>query len=184
MIRSMRFYAGRVVVWPLVVLVALVLLAALVSRTQTPKEETLDFRPIRKDKILFAFGQRYLQHEIDNGYELYEERFRGKSDAQIIRENTHYIRVDLNQDGVPEIFLQLGLGAFCGTAGCETILLQRRNGVWQEVSNLFTPSLSCSTNGTVHTAVSNIAEAISRKTMSRASSCVGTAIIPGRKSAT
>ena len=141
MIRPIRFDAGRVVVWPLVVLVALVLLAASVLRTQIPKEETLDFRPIRKDKILFAFGQRYLQHEIDNSYALYEHLFRGKSDAQIIRENTSYIRVDLNQDGVPEIFLQLGLGALCGTDGCETILLQRRNGVWQEVYNLQTHRL-------------------------------------------
>lgn len=141
MIRPMRLDAGRVVVWPLVVLVALVLLAAFVLRTEVPKEETLNFRPIRKDKILFAFGQRYLQHEIDGSYALYEHLFRGKSDAQIIRENTDYVKVDLNRDGVPEIFLQLGLMSHCGTAGCETILLQRRNGAWQEVYNLQTNQL-------------------------------------------
>lgn len=136
MIRSMRFDAGRVVVWPLVVLVVLVLSAISVLRTQIPKEETLQFRPIRKDTTLLALGQRYLQNEIDDNYALYEHLFRGKSDVRIIRENTFYIRVDLNRDGVPEIFLQLGLMSHCGTAGCETILLRRQNGVWQEVYNL------------------------------------------------
>lgn len=138
MIPSMRSVASRTVVWPVAVLVAVALLAAFVLRTQAQKEETLDFRPIGKNKTLLALGQRYLQHEIDNGYDLYEHLFKGKSDVQIIRENTSYIRVDLNRDGVPEIFLQLGLMSHCGTAGCETVLLRRQNGSWQELDNLQT----------------------------------------------
>lgn len=42
-------------------------------------------------------------------------------------------RGDLNDDGVPEVFLVGGNTLWCGSIGCRGVILQRGDGDWKEV---------------------------------------------------
>lgn len=45
-------------------------------------------------------------------------------------------RYDINGDGQPELFVVIGSSYFCGTAGCENPIFQKRNGHWVELTGL------------------------------------------------
>lgn len=40
-------------------------------------------------------------------------------------------RADLDDDGVPEVFNKLGTSMWCGSRGCQGLLLQNRRGQWE-----------------------------------------------------
>ena len=42
-------------------------------------------------------------------------------------------RADLDDDGVPEVFIKLGTSMWCGSSGCQGLLLQNRRGCWELV---------------------------------------------------
>jgi hypothetical protein len=43
--------------------------------------------------------------------------------VKLVKERALYAEMDIDDDGVPELFLQLG--AFCGTVGCDTSIYKR-----------------------------------------------------------
>lgn len=123
---------GHAVAWSVAILAVTTLL--LVPVTWVYAEEILKFRPIGNNKTMFALAQRYVP---DDEYKTYEEHyaeiFKGKSKTEILKESIGYIVVDLNRDGRPEVFLYIGLPGWCGSGGCQMIVLQRRNGAWHQV---------------------------------------------------
>ena len=44
--------------------------------------------------------------------------------------------VDLNDDGLEEVFLKIVTGGLCGSMGCETLVLEHAGSGWQEIGNL------------------------------------------------
>jgi hypothetical protein len=111
-----------------------VLSIVVASTAQARAEEILKYRPIGNNKLLFALAERYFtEEEYEKDKVDYAENYRAKSRAQVIRQVMQFISVDLNRDGRPEIFLLRQLIGWCGSASCEMIVLQQRNGVWKEV---------------------------------------------------
>jgi len=114
--------------------VVIALLIVLGSTAQIRAEEILKYRPIGNNKTLFALAERYFsEEEYEQEKVSYTENFRAKSRTQVIKQMMQFISVDLNRDGRPEIFLLKSVIGWCGSGGCRMIILQRRNGVWQEV---------------------------------------------------
>ncbi len=112
----------------------LALLIMLASTMPIHAEEILKYRPIGNNKTLFALAERYFpREEYEENKVRYAESYRAESRAQVIKQVMQFISVDLNRDGRPEIFLLKSLIGWCGSAGCEMVVLQQRNGVWQEV---------------------------------------------------
>lgn len=112
------------------------LLIVLASAVEVHAEEILKYRPIGNNKMLFALAERYFpEEEYEENKADYAESYRAESRAQVIKQVMQFISVDLNRDGRPEIFLLKQLIGWCGSAGCEMIVLQQRNGVWKEVYN-------------------------------------------------
>jgi hypothetical protein len=110
------------------------LLIVLGSTAQIRAEEILKYRPIGNNKTLFALAERYFsEEEYEQERVSYTENFRAKSRTQVIKQMMQFISVDLNRDGRPEIFLLKSVIGWCGSGGCSMVILQRRNGVWQEV---------------------------------------------------
>lgn len=110
------------------------LLIMLVPSVEAHAEEILKYRPIGNNKMLFALAERFFpEKEYEENKVDYAESYRAQSRAQVIKQVMQFISVDLNRDGRPEIFLLKHLIGWCGSAGCEMIVLQQRNGVWQEV---------------------------------------------------
>ncbi len=51
--------------------------------------------------------------------------------------NNLYIgRYDLNSDGIEELLVYIAYGFVCGTVGCETVIFQKTEGKWTELSSL------------------------------------------------
>lgn len=51
--------------------------------------------------------------------------------------NTYrYVKVDLNNDGLPEIVVHLSGNAFCGTGGCTTLIFEQSGNDYQLVSRI------------------------------------------------
>ena len=110
------------------------LLIMLASAVEVRAEEILKYRPIGNNKMLFALAERYFpEEEYEENKVDYAESYRAESRAQVIKQVMQFISVDLNRDGRPEIFLLKRLIGWCGSASCEMIVLQQRNGVWKEV---------------------------------------------------
>jgi hypothetical protein len=51
---------------------------------------------------------------------------------------TKYIAAfaDLNGDGIPEAIVYLAEGRWCGSGGCNTLILEQRGGSWQIVTDI------------------------------------------------
>lgn len=110
------------------------LLIVLASAVEVHAEEIRKYRSIGNNKMLFALAERYFpKEEYEENKVRYAESYRAESRAQVIKQVMQFISVDLNRDGRPEIFLLKRLIGWCGSAGCEMIVLQQRNGIWREV---------------------------------------------------
>ena len=61
----------------------------------------------------------------------YEEEGAKAKPIELIR----YLEADLNDDGVSELILQLAMGYYCGTAGCESYVFRRTAAGFEEICN-------------------------------------------------
>ena len=66
-----------------------------------------------------------------------EDQTAGKEQAlDIIRRDILYVgRFDLNDDGSAELLVYVMHGYECGSAGCNTIILEKRDGLWEEIGS-------------------------------------------------
>lgn len=87
----------------------------------------LEFFPLPESPDA-AFLRNYV--ESDEGYEEAQQWTVGPWSA----DDMHVAYHDLNDDGVPEMFLFLDVSTwYCGSAGCQMAFFQKRDGIWREI---------------------------------------------------
>ena len=79
----------------------------------------------------FGTDRDFIEQYVVGKYSGYGEFKAGKVDPSRL-----YIgRYDLNGDGVKELLFRISYGFVCGTVGCETVIFQRTEGTWKELSS-------------------------------------------------
>ena len=74
-----------------------------------------------------------LYRMIDRGY----ARTRVEAFAQLLRHDVYWGYIDLDGDRVDEMLVWPGIPGFCGTAGCPSLILQRRTTGWIIIDGLY-----------------------------------------------
>ena len=108
---------------------ALFLLIAMICAVRWPNEAVAQLEePVEMKPGDFREDARFLERFI---FEEWEEGTIDVLGNRYVRERDVMVgRVDLNADGVDEIMMQIqGLG-YCGSAGCDTVVLQRHDESW------------------------------------------------------
>ncbi len=78
-----------------------------------------------------------LEDELYNLIERGEARTRVEAFAQFLRYEIAWGFVDLDGDGVDEMLVWLGIPPFCGSAGCQALILRRTPAGWQQEFGLY-----------------------------------------------
>ena len=66
-----------------------------------------------------------------------EQGLNREAALEFIRKYDMYVgRFDINGDGVEELFVTIFHGYVCGTAGCETVVFERKQGAWHALTSL------------------------------------------------
>jgi hypothetical protein len=92
-------------------------------RQPIPFSPDLHFRPI-KDPVLLKFAVSYFR-ELDTEFDKRSTTFKGKRGFRFLRDHVRFSENDINDDGVPELFLALADAAYCGTAGCTAAIFRK-----------------------------------------------------------
>lgn len=88
-------------------------------KQQSSFNPNLLFRPIR-DPALLKFAVSYFRR-----WDLSKDSFKGKRGFQFLRDHVVFSENDINDDGVPELFLVISEASFCGTAGCTAAIFRK-----------------------------------------------------------
>jgi hypothetical protein len=123
---------------------ALALLLLLAGSRLTFADERVPFQRGVASDDLWAFVKAYLLERDPRIVDVYLEEW-GTSEAEKWEKVRNYgLEVgyyDLNDDGVPEMFLFLEISGHCGSAGCETIVFEWKDGGWRRLTGIFAYSL-------------------------------------------
>jgi hypothetical protein len=95
----------------------------------------LKFRPIDRHtdpavrKFADAFIRKIIRDDDPSFPPWYEEEGAKAKPIELIQ----YLEADLNDDGVSELILQLTMGYYCGTAGCNSYVFRRTPEGFEEI---------------------------------------------------
>ena len=92
-----------------------------------PAGTQLDFKTVTKPEDI-RFARKYLIKYMGNVKP-------GEWNRALQAGEVEIARGDLNDDGVPEVFLVGGNTLWCGSIGCRGIILQKSGEVWKEVGS-------------------------------------------------
>lgn len=92
-----------------------------------------------------SFSDSYEEAELDIIKSLYAKEFAHieevtETNPEPRKKEINFLtdRYDLDSDGVEEVFVYFDADDWCGSRGCSLIILQNRNGKWQEILNAST----------------------------------------------
>ncbi len=94
------------------------LLLAGTAFAEEPKKH-LQFHHIH-DLALLKFAVAYFRSA---SYD--DAALRGPHGLQLLRRDLMFAKADINDDGIPELFLVLNYNPYCGSAGCEAAIFQK-----------------------------------------------------------
>ncbi|MGH6755135.1 MAG: hypothetical protein ACREDP_23510, partial [Bradyrhizobium sp.] len=92
------------------------------------RSETTEINGMKSDAL-----EDELHNIIDRG----EARTRVEAFAYLLRYEIAWGYLDLDGDGVNEMLVWLGIPPFCGSAGCQTLLLHQTAAGWQQEFGLY-----------------------------------------------
>jgi hypothetical protein len=138
---------------PLSLLLSAFLLAALLAmapqRAEATDEWALDLQPGRPPEDVWivverGFDRDILEATLDDWVDRGEAHTRKEAYAQLLRQRVYWGKADLDGDGIDEVLVWLGFPFWCGSAGCQTLILAKQQGAWSRVRELWLvqPTLS------------------------------------------
>lgn len=101
------------------------------------KKSTCEYEPFSDEHGIDFSSIRYICSETESDKNL-EKAIKKEFDLSLNEENIRYYynKVDLNEDGIPEVFVFI-VGPFvCGTGGCSATIFKEENGEYKTLSRL------------------------------------------------
>jgi len=127
-------------------LVPVVLLAALLAMVpqfgRAADEWSLDLQPGRPPEDVWiaverGFDKDILEATLDEWVDRGEAHTRKEAYAQLLRDRIYWGEADIDGDGTDEVLVWLGFPFWCGSAGCQTLILAKQQDAWSEVWELW-----------------------------------------------